>query len=104
MKSQPGFELGSMGVAYRAPHRQRGLRIHESVEVNAMPNDNPQALVCEAVNTTLTHQPVILKIYPTARFIGLIVRDVLMRQPETWLLGRYEQDGVAVQSMTYLRV
>ena len=40
----------------------------------------------------------------SAGFFGLIVWDVLMRHPQTWSFGRYEKDGVPIQSMTYFRV
>ena len=40
----------------------------------------------------------------SGRCFGLFVWAVLMEHPETWAFGRYEKDGVPIQSMTYFRL
>lgn len=39
-----------------------------------------------------------------AKIFGIIVWVVFMERPEKWAFGRYEKDGVPIESMTYFRV
>ncbi|MBI1248138.1 hypothetical protein GC197_09890 [bacterium] len=40
----------------------------------------------------------------SAKFFGLLVWQVVMDHPERWSFGRYEKDGVPIESMTYFRI
>ena len=35
---------------------------------------------------------------------GLFVYLVIMERPEAWACGRYEKDGIPIQSLTYFRI
>lgn len=39
-----------------------------------------------------------------ALFFGLIVYKVMMERPDYWGFGRYEKDGIPIQSMTYFKL
>ncbi len=39
-----------------------------------------------------------------AKCFGLLVWKVFMDRPESWSFGRFEKDGVPIESMTYFRV
>lgn len=40
----------------------------------------------------------------SGKFFGLIVWDVMLNRPEVWGFGRYEKDGVPIESMTYFKL
>jgi len=40
----------------------------------------------------------------SGKFFGLIVWDVMMRREEDWASGKFEKDGVPIQSRTYFRI
>ena len=40
----------------------------------------------------------------SGRFFGILVWHVVLDRSEAWSFGRYEKDGVPIQSMTYFRV
>jgi len=35
---------------------------------------------------------------------GLIMWEVMMNRSEAWAFGRYEKDGIPIQSLTYFRI
>ena len=35
---------------------------------------------------------------------GLIMWEIMMNRPEAWAFGRYEKDGIPIQSLTYFKI